>query len=109
MVDLTKRKPLRRKVSMPVGIVVLVIMLGLGGMFGANALYTRHVDNLRAEAVERADREREAARLEQERRWCALLGPLNRAYSSQTPTTPVGQQVATAIRGLHEAFGCSEE
>jgi hypothetical protein len=88
-----------------VGVPILMFFL----MFGMNALYTLHVDNLRAEATAQAQRELDAARAEQDRRWCALLEPLNRAYSSAEPATDLGRQVADAVRQIARAFGCREE
>lgn len=46
-------------------------------------------------------------RAESDRRWCALLGDLNQAYSAPPgPTTELGRRVAVEIRRLHDGFGC---
>lgn len=43
---------------------------------------------------------------ENNRQWCELLTPLDRAYSSTPPATELGREVARAIHGLSLRFGC---
>jgi len=43
---------------------------------------------------------------ENNRQWCELLTTLDRAYSSATPTTELGRQVAKSIHRLTDAFEC---
>lgn len=46
-------------------------------------------------------------RAESDRRWCALLGDLDQAYSTPPgPTTDLGRRVATEIHRLRDGFGC---
>ena len=46
---------------------------------------------------------------ENNRQWCELLVPLNRAYSSTPPATDLGKQVALAIERLTTRFGCDSD
>lgn len=41
-----------------------------------------------------------------DRRWCALLVPLDNAYSATPPQTQTGRDVAAAIRRLRQQHGC---
>lgn len=45
---------------------------------------------------------------ENNRQWCELLTPLDRAYSSSPPQTELGRQVARSIHNLTERFGCAD-
>lgn len=40
------------------------------------------------------------------RQWCELLIPLDKAYSSTPPATELGRKVAESIHKLHNNFGC---
>jgi hypothetical protein len=47
-------------------------------------------------------------RAESDRRWCALLGELDAAYSAPPgPSTELGRRVAEEIHRLRVGFGCS--
>lgn len=46
-------------------------------------------------------------RAESDRRWCALLGELDAAYSAPPgPSTELGRRVAREIHALRTGFGC---
>lgn len=107
-VDLQKAPGIRRRVSMPVAYLVVMPVLCLVVLVGGCVLYVKHVDNQRARTTERLDRAREAERVDSDRAWCALLSPLDRAYSASTPTTDIGRQVAAAIHALRIQKGCEE-
>jgi hypothetical protein len=61
-----------------------------------------------ASAVQRQAQARtEAERRDSDRRWCALLSDLDRAYqTSPSPTTETGRKVAAEIHKLRVGFGC---
>lgn len=40
------------------------------------------------------------------RQWCELLSPLDKAYSSGVPSTELGKVVANAIHRIHDKFEC---
>jgi hypothetical protein len=44
---------------------------------------------------------------QQQRQWCELMISLDDAYRATPPTTKIGQNVASEIRRLRNAFGCS--
>ena len=66
----------------------------------AAVLYTSHVQA-------QAERRSELARIESDRRWCALLSELDDAYAGPPqPTTELGRRVAAEIKRLRYSFGC---
>jgi uncharacterized protein involved in cysteine biosynthesis len=44
--------------------------------------------------------------IDNNRQWCELLSPLDKAYSSTVPATELGKKVAEAIHKLHNSFEC---
>lgn len=91
---------MQRRIEMPiwyliVGCVLSIFIVSVMGFF-----YTHSVDEKRASSER-------AARQQNNRSWCALLDPLDMAYSANVPTTELGQQVAVAIHNLAVDFGCN--
>lgn len=41
-----------------------------------------------------------------EHNWCSLIDTLDKAYQSQHPTSPVGQEIARNIHDLKRSLGC---
>lgn len=76
------------------GIVVSTLLLGLGGF-----AYTNYALRQSAAAEREADRRNDA-------RWCALLVPLDEAYTATPPQTQTGRDVAAAIHRLRQQHGC---
>jgi len=83
----------------PIVVVSLVMILLTVG----NIVFTFTVDDKRAEAERKA-------RVEADRRWCALMVELDNAYQSgpTQPTTEIGRRVAAAISALRASLGCVE-
>jgi hypothetical protein len=73
-------------------VAVLVTMLLIGA---SNVAYTNSA----------VARQREQQR-ENDRRWCALLVPLDEAYRATPPGTQTGRDVAAAIHTQRVAFHC---
>jgi hypothetical protein len=73
-------------------VAVLVTMLLIGA---ANVVYTNA-------AVARQEQQRR----DNDRRWCALLLPLDEAYRATPPTTQTGRDVAAAIHTQRVSFHC---
>lgn len=86
---------------MPMWYLLAACALSMLFVFIGGVFYTRSVDQKRA-AFERA------ARMEADRRWCSVLNTLDKAYSSNTPTTELGRQVAESIHRLSVEFGCKK-
>lgn len=54
-----------------------------------------------------SQRRSQQARVESDRRWCALLSDLDDAYQGPpAPTTELGRKVAAEIHRLRIAFAC---
>lgn len=71
---------------------VVVSLLLLGGI---SVWYTNYSLGV-ADARER----------ENDRRWCQLLDPLDKAYSSVPPASELGRLVAAAIHNLRVDYDC---
>lgn len=41
-----------------------------------------------------------------ERKWCAMMGTLDEAYSQTPPNTPTGKEVAARIAELNRSLEC---
>lgn len=85
---------------------LLAIVLALLLLAGLNLGYTAYSDQRREDQVRRLDREREQAEREADRRWCDLLGTLDRAYTVDRPATELGRQVAVAIHTVLGSLNC---
>lgn len=80
--------------------MVVLVIAGIG--------YTSYVDGQREQSEREARSELARQEREMDRRWCAVLVPLNRAYTATPPTTPIGQQVAKAFAALVVEFDCPD-
>lgn len=68
----------------------------------SSLVYSSHVQR-------QAEHRAEIARIDSDRRWCALLTDLDVAYrSAPGPTTELGRRVAAEIHRLRLAFECPE-
>ena len=83
------------------GFVMLTITFG-------NVIYTNHVDSQRREAEREALAAVQRAEREADRRWCALMIPLDEAYNNPAtpPSTELGRTVARAVRDIRVGLGC---
>lgn len=89
---------LRRALAVMCAALLVVAVASIG--------YTAWVDRQRERAERAARVELQRQEREADRRWCAVLVPLNQAYASAAPTSEVGRQVAAAIRSIVLEFGC---
>lgn len=67
---------------------VIVAYLATLAIGAAALLYADHVDS------------------QSNRRWCGLVTTLDDTYTSQLPTTQLGQSIAREIKQLRHEFGC---
>ncbi len=104
-VSLTK-KPIIIQVHgwYPIVIICFVVMLLTIG----NIFFTYTVDQKRAETEQRARDKMAAQQREADRRWCALMVPLDDAYNNPAtpPSTELGRSVARAVRQIRVGLGC---
>lgn len=57
-------------------------------------------------AIEESEHKSAAALSESQRKWCALLVPLDDGYKVTPPPTESGRRFARIIHGLRVDFGC---
>jgi hypothetical protein len=74
-------------------LLVLFIVLVIAAVF--NVIYTNRVHK-QSEQQER----------DNDRKWCALLVPMDEAYEGTPPTTPTGKKIADAISQRRTELGC---
>lgn len=88
----------------PIVMVVVVMILITAG----NIAYTNHVDDERRQAEREALAAVQRAEREADRRWCKLMGIMNDAYNNPAtpPSTPLGVEVAKAVREIYMDLGC---
>ena len=98
-VSLIKERRAIRKVEMPLWWTLVITGFAIFAVVISGVLYTRSIDQKRAESERRI-------RIENDKRWCALLKPLDKAYNATTPATELGKQVADAIHALVLSFSC---
>lgn len=83
-----------------VGYAVVVAFIACVLIAFASVGYASHVQR-------QAEHRAELARIESDRRWCALLTTLDEAYGTPPgPSTDLGRKVAAEIHRLREGFGC---
>lgn len=74
-------------------------LLALGGVAFTILSGLFYVDRVQEQTL-RVEREND-------RKWCALIVPLDDAYQSSTPSTPLGIKVRDAIHKLRSDLGCN--
>lgn len=88
-----------RRLSMPLWYTIAAIVGSVLLLAVAGVAYTNYALRQSAASEREADRRNDA-------RWCALLVPLDNAYTATPPQTQTGKDVAAAIHRLRQQHGC---
>lgn len=82
-------------------VVLSFLLFAAGSTLYSNFVASRAEHRANTNSQRLAD---EAA--ESDRRWCGMLGSLDRAYKANPPTTSTGQEIAAETARLRTQFGC---